>query len=99
MTNISQLRNFVVHENEVEVLIAVDTQLKDIASGYADRKLEIPDWIGEKLTEIDVEIKLLVRAERLAKVKKMKTQRAALMTNEEKRAKLDAAIAEEESLL
>jgi hypothetical protein len=59
----------------------------------------IPDWIGEKLTEIDVEVKALVRAERLASIKKKKSQRAALMTNEEKRMKLDAEIAEEEALL
>lgn len=98
-STITNLRNFVVHDNDVDTLIAVDSQLKALAGNYAERKLEIPDWIGEKLTEIDVEIKALVRAERLAKVKKMKSQRAALMTNEERRSKLDAAIAEEEALL
>lgn len=97
--DIGRLRNFAVHDNDVDTLIAVDSQLKSLAGNYADRKLEIPDWVGEKLTEIDVEIKALVRAERLAKVKKMKSQRAALMTNEEKRMKLDAEIAEEEALL
>ena len=98
-STIINLRNFVVHDNDVDTLIAVDSQLKALAENYADRKLEIPDWIGEKLTEIDVEIKALVRAERLASIKKKKSQRSALMTNEEKRLKLDAEIAEEEALL
>jgi hypothetical protein len=96
---IDKLRGFVVHDNDVDTLIAVDSQLKALAGNYADRKLVIPDWIGEKLTEIDVEVKALVRAERLASIKKKKSQRAALMTNEEKRMKLDAEIAEEEALL
>jgi len=96
---IDRLRGFVVHDNDVDTLIAVDSQLKALAGNYADRKLVIPDWIGEKLTEIDVEVKALVRAERLASIKKKKSQRAALMTNEEKRMKLDAEIAEEEALL
>lgn len=97
--DIGRLRAFAVHDNDVDTLISVDSQLTILAGNYDARKLEIPDWIGEKLTEIDVEIKALVRAERLAKVKKMKSQRAALMTNEEKRMKLDAEIAEEEALL
>jgi hypothetical protein len=97
--NISNLRNFVAHDNDVDQLIGVESELKSLASNYAERSLDIPEWIGEKLTEIDVEIKALVRADRLASIKKKKSQRSALMTNEEKRQKLDAEIAEEEALL
>ena len=95
----NRLRNFVVHDNDIDTLMEVDSQLKVLAGNYADRKLNIPEWIGEKLTEIDVEIKALVRAERLASIKKKKSQLAALMTNEDKRSKLTAEIAEEEALL
>ena len=46
--DIGRLRNFVVHDNDVDTLIAVDSQLKALAGNYAERKLEIPDWIGEQ---------------------------------------------------
>lgn len=59
----------------------------------------MPVWIADKSEEVDAEIKSKVKAERMANIKKMKSQRAALMTNEEKRKLLDAQIAEAESQL
>ncbi len=97
--DIRSLKNFQVHGNDVDELIAVEADLKTLAQTYAGRNLEIPEWVNEKLGAIDIEIKTLVRAERQAKIKKMKAQRSALMTPDEKRQRLDAEIAEEEALL
>lgn len=97
--NLNALRNFDVTNPTVEELIAVSAELSLLANGYANRGLEVPVWIADKSEEVDAEIKSKVKAERMANIKKMKSQRAALMTNEEKRKLLDAQIAEAESQL
>ena len=86
--NINMLRNFVAQDHELIELIAVDTQLKALANNYAERQLEIPEWIGEKTVEIDGVINAAVKAERLAELKKIKAQESALMDRGEKRAAL-----------
>ncbi|OHD13013.1 MAG: hypothetical protein A2Z96_01240 [Spirochaetes bacterium GWB1_48_6] len=88
--NINMLRNFVAQDHELIELIAVDTQLKALANNYAERQLEIPEWIGEKTVEIDGVINAAVKAERLAELKKIKAQESALMDRGEKRAVLAA---------
>jgi hypothetical protein len=97
--NINSLRNYTAHGSELEVLMGMSAELSLLADTYAKHQIAIPDWVGEKATEIDTEIKALVRADRQAAIKKMRSQRAALMTNEEKRGKLDAEIAELEKQL
>jgi len=88
--NINALRNFVAQDHELIDLVAVDSALKALANNYAERQLEIPEWIGEKTAEIDTVINAAVKAERLAELKKIKAQESALMDRGEKRATLAA---------
>jgi uncharacterized protein YdcH (DUF465 family) len=97
--NLNALKNFDVMNPAVEELIAVSAELSLLANGYANRGLVVPEWIADKSEEVDSEIKSKVKAERMAAIKKMKAQRSALMTNEEKRKLLDTMIAEAEAQL
>jgi hypothetical protein len=97
---IDALKNFIAMEcDSVEVLMGLEANLIALAAGYDKRQLQIPEWIGERLTEIDSRIKGLVMAERKAEIKKLQAQEAALMGREEKRAAVAARIKALEALL
>ncbi len=97
--DIRYLRQFQAQEHDLDELNAVDADMTSLAETYAKRQLEMPEWLGEKLTEVDTAIKALVKATRQASIKKKRAQLIGLMTNEEKRQKLQAEIAAEEALL
>ena len=95
-----RFRNFnVVDCDSVETLIDVEVNLKAFAAGYADRQLQIPEWVGEQLTSIDFQIKGLVQAERKAEIKMLLAQEAALAGREERRASLAKRRQELEAML
>lgn len=93
------LKNFEPHATDLEQLMAVRTDLKGLAANYIDLQLDVPDWISDKGTDVDNEIKAVVRAQRLASIKKKKALRSSLMSAAEQRDKLDKEIAAEEALL
>ena len=97
--DIRYLKQFEAHSHDLEELISVDADLTALAETLSKRALDMPEWLGEKLTEVDTEIKSLVRATRQASIKKKRAQLIGLMTNEEKRKRLEEAIAAEEALL
>jgi len=92
--NIESLKNFKVKNNEIETLVGVRADLKLLAINFTDPdiQLELPEWIGEKIEEIDLEIKSLSKAQKSAKLKMLLSRRAALSTPDEKRKKLDEDI-------
>jgi hypothetical protein len=92
--NVEALKNFKVKNNDVETLVGVRANLKLLATNFTDPdiQLELPEWIGEKIEEIDAEIKTLSKEQKKAKLKMLTSRRAALSTPDEKRQKLDAEI-------
>lgn len=95
--NINALKNMSIRAIDLETAIGAMVELKTLASGYSDLQLETPTWIGDKIVEIDSEIKVQVRAERQAKLLKLKAQEAALMSRDERRAAIKDQIAELEA--
>jgi hypothetical protein len=82
----------VVESFQVEELMLAREQFKLIDSGYQELKLPTPEWIMDKLGEINREITLRVRADLERQLKNAKARRAALATADEKRQLLDAQI-------
>lgn len=78
----------------VEELILAKAQLVTVDQGYQEMHLETPEWIIDKLNEVDSEIKSRVKSELIKRLRTAKARRAALKTADEKRRDLDAEIAE-----
>jgi len=88
--NIEGLKNFKVKNNDIETMVGVRAEIKLVATNYAELQLDIPDWVDEKLNEVEAEIKSLSKAEKLAKLKKIDSMLRATMGREERRAALQA---------
>lgn len=56
--------------------------------------LETPEWIVEKLADVNTEIRMRVKSELQRRLRNAKARRAALKTADEKRRDLDQEIAE-----
>uniref|UniRef100_A0A6M3M123 Uncharacterized protein n=1 Tax=viral metagenome TaxID=1070528 RepID=A0A6M3M123_9ZZZZ len=97
--NITEMRRFVVQDHDLDELMAADAAYTGLAQTYSNRQLEMPEWLGEQLTEVDIAVKALVKATRMASIKKKKAQLLGLMTVGEKRERLEAEIAAEEGML
>ena len=81
----------------VEELILAQAQLKTIDAAYQEMKLDTPEWVIDKLSEVGLEITVRVRSELQRRLKTAKSRRSALRTADERRKELDAEIAELES--
>jgi hypothetical protein len=84
---------------DIESLLLAKNQLKIIDDGYQELKVETPEWILDRLSEISTEVSLRVRAERMKRLRTAKARRSALRTADEKRTALDAEIKELEAEL
>jgi len=93
MTKVDELKNFKVKNNTIEDLVAVRGDLKTLAANFNDMSLEVPEWLSEKITETELEIKSLTKAEKQAMLKKLKSQSSALMSRDEKRKAIEDQIA------
>jgi len=81
----------------VEELILAKSQLKTIDDAFQEMKLDTPEWVVDKLSEVGLEINVRVRSELQRRLKTAKARRSALRTADERRKELDAEIAELES--
>ena len=88
--NIESLKSFKVKNNDIETLVGIRAEIKLVATNCAELQLDIPDWVDEKLNEVEAEIKSLSKAEKMAKLKKIESMLRATMGREEKRAALQA---------
>jgi len=93
--NVNTLKNLQIRTGmSLDEMIAARSDLKSLAANFDDLKLSIPEWIGNKLDEIESEVKNQVRAERMATLKKLESRRSALMTADEKRKSIDEEISQ-----
>lgn len=76
----------------VEELILLKEQLRVIDAGYQDMRLQTPEWVIDKMTKADREMKMRVQGELQRRLKAAKARRAALRTADEKRRDLDTEI-------
>lgn len=84
---------------DIHDLFIAQNQLGVIVNGYADRKLDPPDWVSDKLADVTREIDFRLRAELQRRLKNAQSRRSALRTADEKRKDLDVEIAELEGRL
>ena len=84
--NINELKNFNVRN--------VSTDQEKLLANYPEGSWTIPEWVADKMMELEAEIKLQVRAELSGLLRKLKASRAALSTPDEKRKRLDDQIEE-----
>jgi len=98
MIKLDILKNFTVNSASIEEAIFAAENMQALAAGYEKRKLEIPEWIANKLDEVEAYINVQVMAERKASLKKLKMRRSTLATAEEKRIDLDKQISELEGM-
>lgn len=91
--NINQLRNLTTRTVSMEDLVLGRSQLKNLLSNYEDLGLTNPNWVADKLLEVETEINAQARAERQAEITKLKASLSALMPVDEKRAKLKERLA------
>ncbi len=55
--------------NSVEELILARSQLQVIDAGFQDLKLDTPEWVVDRLSEIDQEINIRTRNELLKRLR------------------------------
>ena len=77
----------------VEELFLAKAQLKTIDTGYQDLNLETPEWVIDKINEVEREITSRVSAELKRRLKVAMARRSQLRTADEKRKDLDTEIA------
>jgi len=92
MISVMKLKNFDVAAASLEELIAVRAEVKLLAANYSDLNIDMPESFMDLLGNVDRCIDGLLRATRLAELKKLEAKRAALMTTDEKRQRLDTEI-------
>ena len=85
--------------NSVDELFVARGQLKLVNDGYLELKLSTPQYITDKLVELDREIKHRVRADLQSRLTKAKARRSSRRTLDEKRKDDEAEIAELEKQL
>ncbi len=95
--NLNALKNFVARNYSVEDLVAVRADLKTLAANFDDMSVAIPEWLTDKLTEVESEVKTQTKADKMAALKKLRSQEAALMTRDERREAIKNQIAELEA--
>ncbi len=83
----------------VEALMLARYQLQVIDKGYQELGLETPEWVSDKMLDVEREITFRVKSELQRRLKTSKARRSALATADEKRATLDTEIAELEKRL
>ena len=91
--NINSLKNFVTRNVGIDEMVGARAELKSLAVNYDDLQLSVPEWISNKLSEVEMEISSQSRAEKLATLAKLRSRRSALMTTDEKRKAVDDQIA------
>jgi precorrin-4 methylase len=70
-----------------------------IDAGFQDLKLDTPEWVVDRLSEIDQEINIRTRNELLKRLRAAKARRSALLSKDERRQNLEAEIADLEGKL
>jgi hypothetical protein len=83
----------------VEELILAKSQLQTIDAGYQELGIETPEWVSNLLLSADHEITMRAKGELMKRLRAAKARKSALLSRDEKRAALDAEIAELESKL
>jgi hypothetical protein len=87
-----RLEIMVVEDTGTEELFLARKDLRTIDEGYQELNVDAPEWIYDRISEIDFEINTRVRSELQRRLKKAKARRAALATADEKRMILDEEI-------
>lgn len=90
--NAKQLQSFLVDEIQVEDLVLARAQLTALDVGYQDLGIETPEWVTDKLAQVNREVVNRNRDELERRLKAAEARRAGLATAEEKRQSLDAEI-------
>jgi hypothetical protein len=93
------LEGTVVENVRLEELMIAKNQLQIVDAGYQELRMETPEWVTDKLTEVGHEITMRVRNELMRQLKAAKARRSNLMTADEKRSTLDTMIADLENKL
>jgi rRNA-processing protein FCF1 len=92
MTNIDKLKTVVVDNYDLETLVSFRADLKSLSSNFDDLNLVVPEWVVDKLSEIEAAINRMTRAEKIAQLKKLEAQATALMSRDERKASVLAQI-------
>jgi len=81
----------------IEELILIQSQLRTIDNGFQELKTDTPEWVTDKISEVDHEINTRMRGELMRRLRQAKARRSALRTADEKRGDLDREITELEA--
>ena len=92
-----KLRIMIVEDTNVEELMLSRAELLDIEMGYEHFGIDSPEWVTDKLMQVNSEIETKLKAQKLRKLKNLKAIRETLKTKTERRDETDAAIAELEA--
>lgn len=86
------LRNVILENVAVDELIIMEQLMKLQKNGYKERKIPIPTWLEDNLDNIDLEIKMRIKADLKKRLATAQARRESLKTADEKRRDLDAEI-------
>lgn len=87
-----ELKNLNVDTREMEELIALSAFAKSMKAEYEFREMEVPEWIGDRLTLLNSEIRTRRHDELTRALREKKIRRQQMAPREERVAQLDADI-------
>lgn len=97
---VRELKNLLTDETvDIGDLILAQADLQTLDKGFQEAKIDTPEWVIDKLGEVNRAIVDINRAEFQRKLRAAKARRAALATPDEKRKVLDEEIAQLEKKL
>lgn len=91
--SLDELKNLDAKRASLEELVEISAQARIVQAEFIILGVEAPEWIGLSVASLLREITLRTADAREAKLRNLKSQRAALATTQEKRDLLDKEIA------
>ena len=90
--NVQYLRQFLADNKDLGDLILARTALRELAAGYENINLEVPEWIGDKFRVVQKEIEAQRDGLLERELRNAENQLAALATPAERKKSLQEQI-------
>lgn len=94
MKTLNELKQLTTRALELDELVYWNKEANALAAGFNDIQEPVPEWLAGLQSQLKLEIKVRVHDRKVAALSEARARRAAIATPDEKRAALDARIAE-----
>jgi hypothetical protein len=92
MDMLQQLRRLNTETANLDELIALETFAVSLEQGYSKHQVPTPDWLGQALKTLELEIVAKTRAALELRLREARAKQANLRTREERRQQADQEV-------